>query len=68
MPQAVADKISEVLDKPRTVSADGLSVTQHSIPDLIALEKHRANQAASGSRRLGIRIGRFLPPAHTGEA
>jgi len=64
MPDTTADKIDELLDKPRSVSADGLSVSQHPIPDLIALEKHRTRKSASP---FGVRLGRWTPPAHIGE-
>jgi hypothetical protein len=36
-------------DKPQSASIDGNSVTQHSIPDRIALEKHRAANIQSQS-------------------
>ena len=37
---------------------------QHSIPDLIALEKHRSRKAASP---FGFRMTKLTPPAHIGE-
>jgi hypothetical protein len=48
---------------PRTVSSDAGSVTQHSIPDLIAAANYLAGIAAAQSPRRGVRFTRLVPDA-----
>lgn len=57
-------KLEEMLDDPQSVSSDAGSVTNRSISDAIALDKHMAKKEAASSRRLGIRIGKFVGPSH----
>lgn len=64
MPDSTSDRIDEILDKPKDVQIDGTRIMQHSIPDLIALEKHRSRKAASP---FGFRMTKLTPPAHIGE-
>lgn len=53
-----ANAIADNAAKPRSVSVDGQSVTQHSIPDQIMAEKFRRSQAAQagGASLGGVRI------------
>lgn len=51
--------------KPQSVSADGISVTQRSVQDEIALEKHRANTIAARSGRIGVGFFKTKPPGAT---
>jgi len=47
---------------PKTVSADGVTVVQQSVPELIALEKHRGEQRAASAGSIGIRLFKTKPP------
>ena len=53
-----------MLDDPHAVSSDAGSVTNRSIRDAIALDEHMAKKEATKSKRMGIRIGRFIGPRH----
>jgi hypothetical protein len=57
-------KIEDMLDEPQSVSSDAGSLTNRSISDAIALDKHMAKKEAVTSRRMGIRIGKFIGPRH----
>lgn len=57
--EAITDALAAA---PKVVKTDGLEVQEHSIPDLIALENHRSNQAAVRSRGIGIRTFNTRPP------
>jgi hypothetical protein len=47
---------------PKSVTVDGQTVQEHSIPDLIALENHRANKEATTGGRLGVGFFNTRPP------
>jgi len=57
-------RIEELAGKARSTSVDGVSVSEQSITDVIAADKHLARKAASRSSSMGIRMGRFIPPGH----
>ena len=57
-------KLDDMLDEPQSVSSDAGSVTNRSIPDAIALDKHMAKKEAASASRMGIRIGKFIGPGH----
>lgn len=62
-PETVADQLDQVALGPRRVSGDSGSVEQHSIPDLIALEKHnKAKEATAAGKGIGARYFKFVPP------
>ena len=65
---ATADEVQTAIEtaisKPKSVSADGMSKTAQSIPDLIAADKYLASKRSAASGGLGIRLGRFVPPGH----
>ncbi len=63
MPDSVRDKITENALAPRRIQGDEGEIEEHSIPDLIAADRHLDSQtavAASGSR--GLRLSKFKPP------
>lgn len=60
------EEISELTDAaaagPAQVSVAGNSVTAQRVPDLIALENHRAAQASVGQGHFGLRFTKLVPP------
>jgi hypothetical protein len=60
----LSDKIAEATNEPRNISQGDMSVGNHSIPDLIAADKHLAQKEAIQSRTMGLRLGKFKPPEH----
>ena len=50
---------------PRSAAADGVNMTAHSLPDLIAAEKYLAAKSAGSSRFSGLRFARLVPPGTT---
>ena len=61
------DEIAALTDAaaagPQQASQDGRAASSHPIPDLIALEKHRANNATgSGGTRPAVRFFNTRPP------
>jgi len=61
---AIQTAIEDSIAKPRSIASDGMSKSSHSIPDLIAADKHVAAKAAASSKTMGLRFGRFTPPGH----
>ena len=61
-----AEKIEDMLDDPASVSSDAGNVTNRSIPDAIALDKHLAGKegVTAKTKYMGIRVGRFTAPEH----
>lgn len=59
---AVADAINE----PKQATADGVSVQQHSLPDLIQAEKYLAAKAAASKKHSGLRFAKLVPPGTIG--
>jgi len=60
------EKIEEMLDDPESVSSDAGNVTNRSIPDAIAMDKHLAGKegVTAKTKYMGFRLGRFTAPEH----
>jgi hypothetical protein len=58
------DRIEELAGKARSTTVLGVTVSEQSIQDVIAADKHLARKAATSSVYMGIRMGRFIPPGH----
>jgi hypothetical protein len=58
------DTIDDLLTKPKQVSSDAGSVTNVSVYEVIAADKHARKKAATSSSGMGLRFGRFTPPEH----
>lgn len=56
---AVESLIADRMAEPKSVTVDGVSVSQHSLSELIALDKHNAAKCAA---RRGIRFQKLVPP------
>lgn len=56
---AVESLIADCMAEPKSVTVDGVSVTKHSLSELIALDKHNAAKCAA---RRGIRFQKLVPP------
>lgn len=50
---------------PASISADGRTVTEHSLPDQIAAAKFLAAQTAVAGPTLGLWFGKIVPPGVT---
>lgn len=65
MTESVED-IQEITDalasKSKSIAADGVSKSTHSIPDLLALEERRAAQVAAKSSSAPFRMFKTKPP------
>ena len=62
MSDTVSDKILEVAQDPRRVSADGLSVEGQAIDDLIKADRYLASKSALRSSKPPFRLTHFKPP------
>lgn len=51
---------------PRSASGDGISVQQHSLPDLIAAQKYEAAKKMAKSKNSGVRFQKIKPPGTSG--
>ncbi|GIW78785.1 MAG: hypothetical protein KatS3mg105_3291 [Gemmatales bacterium] len=61
----MADLSSEIetnAQGPKQVTADGLTVEQHSLPDQIAAEQHLKSKDAIKKKHRGLRFTRLSPP------
>lgn len=58
--EATEAQILVAVSQPKSVMVDGVSMTQHSLPELIALDKHNTAKAAA---RTGIKFQKIVPPA-----
>jgi hypothetical protein len=57
------DAIEENARGPKRAQGDGGSMEQHSIPDLIALDKYKAAKDATATRGAGVlRYIQLVPP------
>lgn len=56
----LGEAIEAAAGKPRQVTVDGVVVQAHSLPDLIAADKHLANKRAA--KKGGMRIQKIIPP------
>lgn len=66
MDETDLDTLNETLlanaQKPQSANIDGNSVSQHSIPDQIAMAHHVAGQVASSRGHFGLRFTQLVPP------
>jgi hypothetical protein len=53
--------VADVMGGPLSASGDGISFVGHSLPDLIAAEKHEAAKIAGREKQKGIRFNKFVP-------
>ena len=60
--KTASEAIDAALNSPRSKSLGDISATAHSIPDLIAADKHQARKAAAASASMGVRIGVMRGP------
>lgn len=56
--------ITEALLKPSSISGDGVSISNRSVSELIAADKHLANKNAGRSPTMGVRFGVMRGPGH----
>lgn len=59
--------VSEAMEQPKSAASDGLSVTQHSLPDLIKAEQYKASKTAASQPHRGIRFTKLVPPGSIGD-
>lgn len=60
MPEPI--DVETAANQPKQAMADGVSVTNHSLPDLIEAEKHVAAKAAAAKAHRGLRFTKLVPP------
>lgn len=60
-PEDIAATIAENATGPKSVSVDGTTVNQHSIPDQIAAQNHAAAQQATSKPGFGFRFQQIKP-------
>lgn len=64
MPESEDDEtidIEQAAVDPRQVSVDGVQVSGHSLPDLIAADRYLKAKKAAKSRKPGFRIAKIHP-------
>jgi len=61
MANDIETAISDNAAGPKRAARQDLTVEQHSLPDLIAADKHLANKAAMAGRGLGIKLCKLVP-------
>jgi len=54
--------IEENAQGPKRVTGDSGSVDQHPLPDQIEADKYLAGKTATGTKRLGLRFVKIIPP------
>lgn len=59
---SVDDAIAATLGGPKSATVDGVSVTQHSLPELIAAAKYLAAQKGAKQPHRGLRFTKLVPP------
>lgn len=63
----VDDALSDLVSQPAEISTDAATVKEHSIPDLLELQKKAAGDAAaSASPTQGLRFAKFNHRGTTG--
>lgn len=60
--QSIEQAIRDNAAAPASITVDGQTVSEHSLPDLIAADKHLAARAAADSPTFGLRFARVVPP------
>jgi hypothetical protein len=58
----LSEQIESNAEGPKQVTADGLTVQQHSIPDQIAADQYLSAKSAATKKHRGLRFTRLLPP------
>ena len=63
-PTTPEEAIESVALGPKTVTVDGQTVIEHSLPDLIAADRYLQSKATQAAAPIGfgIRIQRMVPP------
>ena len=64
-PTPEAIDIATAATSPKAASGDGVSMTAHSLPELIAADKYERAKAAGRTKTRGIRFAKFVPPGTT---
>ncbi len=66
MSEAIQQKITDATATSASISVDGMSKSNRSIPDLIAADKYLAQQQAVTAKpaRMGFRMGVLRSPEH----
>lgn len=59
--------LETALSKPKSVTVDGQTVTQHSIDDQIKAEQHQAAKQSTKQPGFGLRFARMRPGSAVGE-
>lgn len=54
--------IADAADKPKATTTDGVSVTGHSLPELIQADRYLAEQQAAKAGSRGLRVSKLVPP------
>lgn len=66
MSDEISDQIAENALQPQSVTIDGQTVSEHSLPDQIAAAKFLASQTDAQATGLGIRFSKIIPPGALG--
>jgi hypothetical protein len=62
----LTDRIVEVASGPKSVTSDGTTVTQHSLPELIAAQQKEDTQEGVNQKKTrGLRFNKIVPPGST---
>lgn len=59
MSDDVKAAIEENAQGPKTSSVDGVTITEHSLPEQIAADKYLRERAAANKRKLPIRLAKL---------
>ena len=65
-PSAIETAIASQAVQPASASADGVSVTNRSIDDLIKADRYAKGEQARRSKTLGLRFTKINPPGPVG--
>jgi hypothetical protein len=61
-PATIREAIESNAKGPRSATTDGVQVTQHSIQDQIAADRHLAESTGAAKAHRGLRFTRLTPP------
>ena len=62
MPDELESQIDENAKAPRTVQADGVSTTEHPLPDQVEADRFLASKDAVKTPWRGLRVNKISPP------
>ncbi len=62
MTDEIKDAIESNATGPKSVTADGVTVNQHSIKDQIVADNHVATKTAAKRKHAGVRFMKMSPP------